>query len=105
MLGEMAPRSRWLGTRRPNCGAGALPSRSRNRQYLSRLDQIRVRDATGVGDDLVLVAVAVEPLGDGPQSVAGFHGVSPGRFAFRLLVRGLLHGVVVRGRCGSFGLG
>src|ERR1700752_2238790 len=34
-------------------------SRSGNRQHFSGVDQIRVGDAAGIGDDLVLAAVAV----------------------------------------------
>ena len=61
-----------------NSARAALSSlRLRNRQHLSRMNQVGVADATGVGDLLVPVAVAVEPLGDGPQRVAGHHGVGP----------------------------
>src|SRR5690349_18696190 len=49
--------------------------RLRNRQHLTRMNQIGVADAAGTGDLVVLVAVAVEPLGDGPQRVPGDHGV------------------------------
>src|SRR4051812_50136714 len=46
-------------------------------QYLTRMGQVWVGDAAGVGDHVVLAAVTVEPLRDGPERVAGNHRVRP----------------------------
>lgn len=50
---------------------------SGNRKHLVRIDQVRVRDAVRIGNHLVLAAVTVEALRDGPQRVAGDDGVGP----------------------------
>src|ERR1700722_5660841 len=100
----MMPQSRSVGSASAELPADALPVRSRNSQHLSRLDQVRVGDATGIGNDLVLVAVAVEPLGDGPQCVAGLDGVGPRGFGFWLRGSGFLNGMLFLSRCGGFWL-
>src|SRR5271163_3159474 len=61
------------------------PSRSRECQLLSRFDGVGKRDIVSFGDQLILTEIAVEPLGDVPQCIAGFDGVGLRRgFGFKL---------------------
>src|SRR6185295_8262041 len=58
-------------------GPKELLAQSRDGQHLTRVDQVRIGNAAGIGDHLVFAAVAVEALRNGPQRIPRQHGVRP----------------------------
>src|SRR4029079_361323 len=58
-------------------GPKELLAQSRDGQHLTRVDQVRIGNAAGIGDHLVFAAVAVEALRNGPLRIPRHHGVRP----------------------------
>src|SRR5215212_7077629 len=56
---------------------GPIVPALRNREHLTRMNQVRVGDAAGLGDHLILAAVAVEAFRDRPQGVSRDDRVCP----------------------------